>query len=125
MDRKKRQNPFDRFLIAKYKNCNKNYITNCRSRNKKKRKPNAHETILNLEAIKKRSNEERCLKINKNLLPLTGQAIVCSLGVHLNSFCCIAIASKRQFNGNLNDMCFVFACAHCVCVRLSVFFTSS
>lgn len=53
LDRKKRQNPFDRFLIAKYKNCNKNYITNCRSRNKKKRKPNAHETILNLEAIKK------------------------------------------------------------------------
>lgn len=64
--------------------------------------------------MKKRSNEERCLEINKNLLPLTArrQTIVCSLGVHPNSFHCIA--SKRQFNGNLNDMCFVFACA---CVR--------
>lgn len=43
--KKKRRNPFDRFLIAKYKNR--------RSRNKKKRKPSAHETILNLKTIKK------------------------------------------------------------------------
>lgn len=60
---------------------------------------------------------KRCLEINKNLLPLTAQTILCSLGGPSDVVSINCIATKRQFNGNLNDLCFVFACVRVFSLR--------